>query len=73
MDASSYRTLFSVWRAGEMATRVRLYVHPATPGQEMEEIRAWTDRSVSGFGDQILQLTRHRRDRSMGLLQRRWH
>lgn len=51
----SYRALFDTWRAGEMTLRARLYVVPATRGDEVAEAREWIRYVQPGFGDDFLR------------------
>lgn len=51
----SYRALFDTWRANEMTLRCRLYLVPATRGNEVEEAREWVRYIQPGFGDDLLR------------------
>lgn len=51
----SYGPLFDLWRAGELSLRCRLYLVPATRGNEVEEIREWVRYVQPGFGDDRLR------------------
>lgn len=51
----SYRALFDTWRAGEMTLRARLYMVPATRGNEVSEVREWIRYVQPGFGDDFLR------------------
>lgn len=51
----SYGPLFDVWRAGELSLRCRLYLVPATRGDEVREIREWVRYIQPGFGDDALR------------------
>ncbi len=51
----SYRTMFDLWRRSELALRIRLYLVPATRGEEMADIRQWVRHVHPGFGDSMLR------------------
>ena len=51
----SYRTLFGLWRRGELDLRVRLYLVPGTRGEELADVRNWVRYIQPGFGDDILR------------------
>jgi predicted amidohydrolase YtcJ len=51
----SYGPMFDLWRADELTLRCRLYLVPATRGNEVEEIRDWVRYVQPGFGDDRLR------------------
>lgn len=53
---ASYRTVWAVWRAGELPVRVRLNFGAATRGGERAEIAAWQSYLMPGMGDDMLSV-----------------
>jgi predicted amidohydrolase YtcJ len=51
----SYDAMFSLWRAGDLGMRIRLYLVPATRGEELADIRNWVRYIQPGFGDDMLR------------------
>ncbi|HEX2152539.1 MAG TPA: amidohydrolase [Acidimicrobiia bacterium] len=51
----SYTTMFGLWRRGELGMRIRLYLVPGTPGDELADIRHWVRYVQPGFGDDMLR------------------
>ncbi|MFP3914975.1 MAG: amidohydrolase [Actinomycetota bacterium] len=52
---ASYDTMFDLWRRDELDMRVRLYLVPATRGEELADIRQWVRYIQPGFGDDRLR------------------
>lgn len=55
MPPEAYEPIFQLWRDGGMTCKLRMYVCPATRGEESEEIRQWVRHTRPGFGDVWLQ------------------
>ena len=55
VSPESYEALFGLWRGGDMTMRVRLYLVPATRGEELSDVRAWVRYVQPGFGDDMLR------------------
>lgn len=51
----SYATMFDLWRSGDLTMRVRLYLVPSGPGQELDDVRRWVRYVQPGFGDEMLR------------------
>ncbi|MPZ87659.1 MAG: amidohydrolase family protein [Nitriliruptorales bacterium] len=55
MTPERYEPLFDLWKGGALPLRMRLYVGPATPGGEYEQVQAWLDRIDAEPGDAMLK------------------
>lgn len=55
MTPEAYEPVFQLWRDERMAVKLRLYVCPATRGDEAREIDAWVRHTRPGFGDAWLR------------------
>lgn len=55
INPESYNTMFDLWRRDELDMRVRLYLVPATRGDELGDIRNWVRYVQPGFGDDMLR------------------
>ncbi len=51
-----YRPLFEAWRRNALDLRVRLYLMPQTPGNELAEIQEYVRLLHRGFGDDWLRI-----------------
>lgn len=52
---ASYTTMFDLWRDDLLDLRIRLYLVPASRGDELDEIRQWVRYIQPGFGDRMLR------------------
>ena len=51
----SYRALYKLWQAGELTQRVRYQVSVQSRGNELEDIKQWSDYQTMGHGDGMLR------------------
>ncbi|MPY55882.1 amidohydrolase [Streptomyces spongiae] len=56
MSPERYEPLFDLWRAGELTTRMRLYVSAVDAGQELDQLDGWLRHTQSRFGDDLLRI-----------------
>ncbi len=57
LGPDAYKPLYEVWRRGEMAMRLRLYLGAGTKGAERREIEDWLRFLPRNFGDDQLRVT----------------
>ncbi|MFD0378250.1 amidohydrolase [Streptomyces sp. NPDC127112] len=51
-----YATVTDLARSGELTLRIAYYLFPQTPGQELDDLRRWTETVRPGDGDEWLRL-----------------
>jgi len=53
----SYRALYKVWQAGALTQRVRYQVSVQSRGNELQDIKQWSDYQTMGHGDPMLRFS----------------
>ena len=53
----SYRALYKLWQAGELTQRVRYQVTVQSRGNELRDIKQWSDYQTMGHGDPMLRFS----------------
>jgi predicted amidohydrolase YtcJ len=56
MTPQRYEPLFALWRAGELTTRMRLFLSAADAGRELGQIEAWLGHPDRPAGDDHLRM-----------------
>lgn len=56
MSPETYRPLYELWRRQQLPLRMRLFLMPSSPGNELEQIRDFVRYLNPGFGDDMLRL-----------------
>ncbi len=50
-----YAAVMELARRGELSLRISYYLYPQTPGQELDDLRRWTEMTHPGDGDEWLR------------------
>jgi predicted amidohydrolase YtcJ len=56
MTPETYRPLYELWRRKQLTLRIRMFIMPASPGEELSQITDFVKYLNPRFGDEMLRL-----------------